>query len=302
MKDLALYIKDPRTIGRSLLYNFGAKLPDSLYLRLMFYFQTGKKLHLEHPKTFSEKMQWLKLNNRKPEYSMLVDKYAVKEYVAQKIGNQYIIPTLGIWNSPEEIAWDKLPDQFVLKTTNGGGSKGVIICKDKNSFNRELAIKSLKSATHRDIYRLWREWPYKNVKTRIIAEKYLEEENGATGGLADYKFFCFGGDPKYCQVISDRGRSMAIDFFDENWNHQPFHEPRRYPFADELPKKPVCHDEMRALAAVLSEGFPFIRVDFYELNGTVYFGELTFFPTSGYGGFDPAEWDGTFGKLIDLNI
>lgn len=302
MKDLALYIKDPRTIGRSLLYNFGAKLPDSLYLRLMFYFQTGKKLHLEHPKTFSEKMQWLKLNNRKPEYSMLVDKYAVKEYVAQKIGNQYIIPTLGIWNSPEEIAWDKLPDQFVLKTTNGGGSKGVIICKDKNSFNRELAIKSLKSATHRDIYRLWREWPYKNVKTRIIAEKYLEEENGATGGLADYKFFCFGGDPKYCQVISDRGRSMAIDFFDENWNHQPFHEPRRYPFAAELPKKPACHDEMRALAAVLSEGFPFIRVDFYELNGTVYFGELTFFPTSGYGGFDPAEWDGTFGKLIDLNI
>ena len=169
MTSLTSYIKNPRNIGKSMLYRFGAKLPDAPYLKLMYYFQTGKKLNLRHPKTFNEKLQWLKLHNRKPEYTTMVDKYAAKAYVANIIGEGYIVPTLGVWDHPEDIAWDELPRQFVLKTTHGGGGKGVIICRDKEQLDKAETIRLLQAAMKHNFYKNYREWPYKDVKHRVIA-------------------------------------------------------------------------------------------------------------------------------------
>ncbi len=295
------YIYHPLKIIIALLLRCGGCFSDRLYLRLLFYHKMDKPLNLKNPQTFSEKLQWLKLYNRKPEYTTMVDKYAVKEYVSKTIGEQFIIPTLGIWDKPEDINWDSLPNQFVLKTTNGGGSKGVVICKDKSCLDRESIIRQLNKAMRRNIYKLFREWPYKNVKPRILAEKFMEDKSNCKLGLNDYKFFCFNGIPQYCQIISNRESLMTIDFFDMEWRHQPFHEPRKYPFSEVVPSKPQSYDEMKKLATKLSEGFPFIRIDFYEIEGKVFFGEMTFFPTSGYGGFDPEEWDEILGSMIEID-
>ncbi len=264
----------------------------------------GYKLDLKNPKTFSEKLQWLKLYDRRPEYTIMVDKVKAKEYVANKIGEQYIIPTIGVWKDPEEIDFELLPNQFVLKCNHNSG--GLFICKDKTKVTPEKwadVKKKLRDSLHTNYYLMSREWPYKNVPRRILAEKYMEAisyENGHKIDLKDYKFFCFGGEPKYCQVIGGRETKMVIDFFDENWNHQPFHEPHDIPFADVTPAKPKNYEEMRKLAAILSEDKPFSRIDFYDINGKIYFGEITFFPTAGMGGFYPEEWDRKFGDLILL--
>lgn len=276
----------------------GHVFDDETYLKVRFRLLMGKKLNLKNPQTFSEKLQWLKLYDRRPEYTTMVDKYAVKDYVAGIIGSEYIIPTLGIWNNPEDIEWDKLPNQFVLKTTHGGGSLGVVICKDKRSFDRTKAINTLKANMHSD-WRIQMEWPYKNVPHRIIAEKYIAPAPD-TKDLPDYKFFCFSGEPHYCQVISGRNETMSIDFFDRNWNHQPFHEPHNYPFAEVEPRKPSCFEKMWDMAEKLAQGKAFSRIDFYQVKDKVYFGEITFFPTSGIGGFEPEEWDRYLGNLIDL--
>ena len=228
----------------------------------------------------------------------MVDKYSVKDYVAKIIGKDYIIPTLGVWENPEDIEWDKLPSQFVLKTTNGGGSKGVVICKDKSALNKSAVIDQLNKARRRNIYIMFREWPYKGVPKKIIAEKFIED--AYLDDLRDYKFFCFNGRPVYCQVISGREKEMTIDFFDMNWNHMPFHEPKKFPFAKKMPTRPQNYAMMQELASALSTGQPFLRVDFYEVNSKVYFGELTFFPTSGFGGFDPVEWDEIMGSHIQI--
>lgn len=298
---VSYYINHPLQLIVAVLLRCGGYFSDSLYLRLLFYQKMGKPLNLKNPQTFSEKLQWLKLYYRKPEFTTMVDKYTVKEYVSRIIGEQFIIPTLGIWNKPEDIDWDNLPNQFVLKTTNGGGSKGVVICKDKSRLDRQTVISQLNRAMRRNIYKLFREWPYKDVKPCILAEKYIEDKSNSKLGLKDYKFFCFNGIPKYCQVISNREGLMSIDFFDEEWRHQPFHEPRKFPFSEKMPSKPQSFDEMKRLATKLSEGFPFIRIDFYEIQGKVLFGEMTFFPTSGLGGFDPEKWDEKLGSLIVLS-
>lgn len=274
-------------------------LPDRLYLEILFRHRMGYRLNLNNPQTFSEKLQWLKLYNRNPEYTKLVDKYAVKDYVAGIIGEEYIIPTLGVWNKPEDIEWDKLPNQFVLKTTQGGGNSGVVICRDKTSFDKQNAIERLNESLKFDIYKIWREWPYKNVPKRVIAEKYIDPQP-ASLDLPDYKFFCFNGDPKYCQVISGRNEKMCIDFFDKDWKHQPFHEPKSFSFADIEPERPKNFEKMLHLAAMISKGKHFSRIDFYDVNEKVYFGEITFYPTSGMGGFDPKSWDKLFGDLITL--
>ena len=292
-------MKKPRDIGKSLLHHFGGWLPDALYLKLMYYFQTGKRLNLKHPKTFNEKLQWLKLHNRKPEYSTMVDKYAVKDYVANIIGQEYIVPTLGVWDNPEEIAWDELPRQFVLKTTHGGGSKGVVICRDKEKLDKAEAVSDLRTAMKRDLYKYYREWPFKNVKPRIIAEEYLSEEN-EKGGIRDYKFYCFNGKPLYCVVISDRWKNMVNDYFDMDWVHQPI-TLKGLPFAEHAPEKPANFETMRQLATKLSSGHPHLRVDFYEVNSRVYFSELTFYSSSGYGQFTPEEWDEIWGNLLIVN-
>lgn len=289
-----------------MLYHFGGKLPDSLYLRLMYYFQTGKKLHLKHPKTFNEKLQWLKLHDRKPEYSTMVDKFAVKAYVANIIGEEYIVPTLGVWNSPEDIAWDELPQRFVLKTTHGGGGKGLVICRDKAALDKVEAINSLNSAMKRNLYKNYREWPYKNVKPRIIAEKYLSDEDKERGsnakdiGVKDYKFYCFHGKPLYCVVISGRWENMVNDYFDMEWTHLPI-TLKGLPFAKNVPTKPKDFETMRQLATQLATGHPHLRVDFYEVNDKIYFSELTFYSASGFGQFTPDECDEIWGDHIVLN-
>ena len=175
--------------------------PTKLYLKWLFRLRMGYKLDLKNPKTFSEKLQWLKLYNRKPEYTQMVDKAAVKDYVAKILGKEYIIPTLGIWNKPEDIDFESLPNRFVLKTTHGGGSAGVVICKDKSTFDCKKAIRSLNKSMKQDISRELKEWPYKNVVHRIIAEEYVESRPDVDE-LPDYKVFCFNGKPKFCQVVT----------------------------------------------------------------------------------------------------
>jgi len=290
------HIRNYRQLQLELAIKHPEWFPDKLFLRIMFRHFLGYELNLDEPKTFSEKLQWLKLYDRNPEYTRMVDKYEAKKYVADIIGDEFIIPTLAVYYSTSEIDLDALPDRFVLKCTHDSGS--VAICKDKKTFKKSEAFAMLEKGLRRNFFWENREWPYKNVKPRIIAEAYLEDND--TPELRDYKFFCFNGEVKYCQVISGRSSSMCIDFFDHDWNHQPFHEPHIYPFAEVKVKRPRQLEKMWHAATSLSKDKPFSRIDFYEASDCVYFGEITFFPTSGFGGFDPEEWDLIFGKWLKL--
>lgn len=300
MQPIINYIRNPKMLLTILVVKLNWMFSDAIYLKIRYFLYFGKRLHLKNPQTFSEKIQWLKLYNRKPEYTVMVDKYAVKDYVKSIIGEKYIIPTLGVWNCFDEIDFDKLPEKFVLKTTNGGGGEGVVICKDKRNLDRNTAKRKIENSIKHNIYTTLKEWPYKDVHPQILAEELLEFPNDTD--LYDYKFFCFNGEPKYCQVISGRNRGMAIDFFDNDWKHQPFHEPKFFPFAKEEPTKPIGFEQMQILARKLAQNIPFVRIDFYDIGGTIYFGEITFFPTSGFGGFLPQKWDLEFGKLLLLPI
>lgn len=272
-------------------------IPDKLYLKIKYYANFGRKLNLDNPQTYNEKLQWLKLYDRKPEYTTLVDKYAVKEYVAERIGEAYIIPTLGVWESVEDIDFASLPNQFVLKCTHDSG--GVVICKDKSTFDAEAAKNTLSRAIKRNFYYHGREWPYRNVKPRIIAEVYMEDTEA--GELRDYKFFCFHGEAKVLFIATERYRTDAevkFDFYDMNYEHLDLRH--GHPNAEHEIKKPEQFECMKGLAEKLSEGFAQLRVDFYEVNGKVYFGELTFFHHNGFVPFEPEEWDYTLGSWITL--
>lgn len=258
----------------------------------------GYQLNLKRPKSFSEKLQWLKLYDRRPEYTVMVDKVKAKEYVASILGDEYIIPTLGVWEDPDEIDFDKLPDRFVLKCNHNSGL-GMYICKDKSKMSIEKVKNELRKGLEEDYFKQNREWPYKDVPRRILAEQYIDPDPDIND-LLDYKFFCFNGEPKYCQVINRHNDNLHIDFFDYNWNHQPFHEPRVYPHAEIGPKKPCHYEQMWEAARKLANNKPFSRIDFYDTGNHVYFGEITFFPTSGFGGFEPQEWDLKFGSWIQL--
>lgn len=270
-------------------------LSDKLFITITYRLRMGKRLNLTHPNSFNEKLQWLKLYDRKPLYTTLVDKYSVKDFVKSIIGEKYIIPTLGVWNKPDDIDWTGLPNQFVLKCTHDSG--GLVICKDKATFDREAAIKKLNKSLKQDFYKAGREWPYKNVPHRIIAEEYMEDEFGE---LRDYKFFCFNGVVKALFIATERQSrdEPYFDFFDENFNHLDMRH--GHPNAPKLPSKPRCFEEMKILASRLSEGYPQLRVDFYEVNGKVFFGELTFFHHTGMVEFEPEEWDKVFGSWITL--
>ena len=284
-------------MGRSMLKKYGKWLPDEIYVRWMFRLCIGYKLDLNSPKTFNEKIQWLKLYNRKPEYTKMVDKYAVKKHVASIIGDEYVIPTLGVWDKPKDIEWEKLPAQFVLKTTHGGGNTGVIICRDKNSFDKEKAIVKLNMSLKQDIYRTLREWPYKNVTRRIIAESYMEDK--FTGELRDYKFFCFDGKVKALFIATERGTgNVKFDFFDENFNHLDLVQ--IHPLSGLPIQKPKCFEKMKEVASQLSKGLPHVRIDLYEVNGKIYFGEYTFYHHGGVVPFHPERWDEIFGSWINL--
>lgn len=276
---------------------------DKKYLTRLFKYKLGRELDLLNPKTFSEKLQWLKLYNRKPEYTMMVDKFAVKDYVAKIIGNEYIIPTLGVWDSFNDIDFDSLPAQFVLKTTHGGGNTGVVICKDKNKFDIDAAKIKLEKSLKTCIYKSLKEWPYKNVKKRIIAEAYLYEDitpENPTGDIIDYKFFCFNGEAKAILIATDRHSPTGVcfDYFDENFQHYPFEQGG--PNSKKIISKPDSFEKMWQIANKLSEGLPHVRVDLYCIKGQIYFGELTFFDSSGFAEFKPIEWDYKFGEWIKL--
>lgn len=258
----------------------------------------GEDLHLDNPQTFNEKLQWLKLYDRKPEYTIMVDKYKARKYIKEKIGEEYLIPLLGVWDKAEDIDFDALPNQFVLKCNHNSGL-GMYICKDKSKLteNQIKAIrKNLAKGLKQDYYLAGREWPYKDVPRKIIAEKYMEDE---TGQLRDYKFYCFNGEPKIIMINSDRetGKTKA-DYFDMDFNWLDLKW--GYEHALVKPLKPINFEKMKELAVVLSKNIPELRVDFYEVNNKIYFGELTFFDGSGFDKIEPKEWDKKIGDWITL--
>ena len=267
---------------------------DEIFLKIRYRLEMGKKLNLKNPQTFNEKLQWLKLNDRNPEYTKMVDKYEVRKYIAEKIGEDYLIPLLGAWDSFDEIDFDKLPEQFVLKCTHDSG--GLIICKDKSKLDINEARKKINKCLKRNVYYLTREWPYKNVKPRIIAEKFMVDESGTE--LKDYKIFCFNGEPKALFVATDRPYDTRFDFFDIAFNHLPF--TNGHPNAEKEIRRPEGLSKMAELARKLSGGMKQVRIDFYDINGKVYFGEITFFHWSGMVPFEPEEWDYKWGEMIKL--
>lgn len=282
---------------KRMLKKISRLIPDKLYLKIVYYCFLRKRLNLKNPKTFNEKLQWLKIYNRKDEYTKMVDKYEARFFVACKIGKEYLVPLLGVWDSANEIDFDSLPEQFVLKTTHDSG--GVVICKNKSTLDKENIKHFLKKHLKNNYYYDWREWPYKNVKPRIIAEKYLKESN--SDNLKDYKIYCFNGVPKYCQVISDRYTHETIDFYDMEWNHQNFVGlTKNVHNAKYTHTKPVNLDLMINFSKILSKNIPFIRVDFFEVNKKLYFGELTFYPASGFGEFYPSKYNDILGDMIML--
>ena len=277
-------------------FNF---LSDKQYLELVYYARVGHILHLDNPRMFTEKIQWLKLYDRKPEYSLMVDKYEAKKYVAKKIGKEYIIPTLGVWDKFDDIDFDFLPEQFVLKCTHDSG--GLVICRDKKFLDVNLAKKKIEKSLRRNYYKHSREWPYRNVKPRIIAETYMT--NGLDCDLVDYKMHCFNGNPMYCQVIQGRTTHQTIDFYDMEWNRMDFtglHSPDHpYPHGEYL-SEPSKFILMKNLARCLSKELKYSRIDFYLVNDNVFFGEITFYPVGGFGCFEPQEWDVQLGNMIQI--
>lgn len=272
---------------------FSNYIPDELYLKIAYKSVMGKKLNLDNPKTFNEKLQWLKINNRNPEYTTMVDKYAVKKYIADKIGPEYIIPTLGVWDKFDEIDFKSLPNQFVLKCTHDSG--GLVVCQDKAKLDMAAARKKIEKSLSNNFYYMGREWPYKNVPHRIIAEQYMADD------LRDYKLFCFNGVPRMTLVCSERFTKDGLkeDFYDEAWSHlnvqKPEHGNAIFPI-----ERSKQYELMKDFAVKLSEKMPFARIDFYEINETVYFGEITFYSADEFEGFKPEEWDLNLGEWVKL--
>lgn len=261
----------------------------------------GHRLDLNCPMTFNEKLQWLKLYDRKPEYTTMVDKYAVKKYVADIIGDDFIIPTLGVWDSFDEIEFDTLPNQFVLKTTHGGGGVGLVICKDKSTFDKSEAKRKLDASMRSDIYKSLREWPYKNVPKRILAETFLSpKEKSAPADLLDYKFFCFNGEVKFFKVDFGRFVDHHANYYSPEGVLLDFGEQRLKPDAHYPIELPGNLDKMVSLAECLSKDIPFLRVDFYNVDGKIFFGELTFYPASGHGKWTSDDVDLSIGEYLKL--
>lgn len=270
-------------------------IPDSIYIQIYYFAHFKKFCDLKNPNTYNEKLNWLKLHDHNPVYPTLVDKYEAKEYVARIIGNEYIIPTLGVWDTFDDIDFEKLPNQFVLKCTHD--SEGLVIVKDKKKLDKNVAKEKIEAALKQNFYYIGREWPYKDVKPRIIAEQYMEDH--VDGELRDYKFFCFDGEPKVMFIASDRASDhVKFDYYDLKFNHLDIKQ--KYPHAQEALRKPVTFEKMIDFSKILSKGFPHVRVDFYEVNGHLYFGELTFYHFSGFMPFEPDRWDKVFGDWLKL--
>ena len=275
----------------------GPMLPDKVYLNLRYYLSLHKWINWTNPQTYNEKIQWMKVYDRNPLYTKLVDKYEVRSYIKDRLGEEYLFPCYGIWDRFEDIDFSKLPDQFVLKCTHDSGS--VRICKDKDAIDKNEYGRHFSKCLKRSSFLGGREWAYKSVKPRIIAEKLMTEHGE---GLKDYKFFCFDGKVKAMFIATDRGKEgtdVKFDFYDEHFNHLPFKHGHEN--ADVAPEKPACFEEMIQIAEKLSKGMRHVRIDLYDIDNRIYFGEFTFYHHCGFVPFEPEKWDYTFGSWINIS-
>lgn len=301
-KSLLYLLSHPRYVIGALISKGYFLFPsEKLYLKTMYRFKMHKKLDLVHPKTFNEKLNWIKLYDRKPIYPQMVDKYTAKLFVANKlrdyVEDDIVIPTVGVWSKGEEIDWNILPEAFVLKASNGGGGNGIVICRQKSKLNKEEAIKKLNYNLKSDFYHSNLEWPYKNAKPQIIAEEFLDD---GTGDLKDYKLFCFNGIMKFCKVDFGRFVEHHANYYDREWNLLPFGEVVCPPQPEHLEEKPENFNKMIKIAECLSQETLFLRVDLYNVSGKIYFGECTFFPGAGFNPFIPDEYDEVIGGYLKL--
>ena len=286
----------PRNMARQMMEHLSF-LPDSAYLKLFYYAATGKTLNLKKPQLFSEKQQWLKLHEIHPEYKNLVDKLTVNDIIDEKLGGGYCFPILGYWKKIDDIDFSKLPKRFVLKCNHDSGSTKVI--EDKDALTKK-DIDELKKfydpRVKKDFFYAGREYPYKGIDGYIVAQKYMADDNGE---MNDYKFFCFNGEPKLMFVATDRSTDVKFDFFDMDFNRLDI--VNIHPNSDKEIKKPETFDEMKRIAKTLSLGMRFVRIDLYEINGKVYFGEYTFFHGGGFCLFYPLEWERKLGDWMNLD-
>lgn len=281
----------------SVLWKWGGFIPDKLYLSVRYYLKFNKLINWDNPKNFCEKLQWLKLYNRKPEYTMLVDKVKVKNYVATLIGEEYIIPTIGVWDNPNDIDFDKLPNQFVLKCNHNSGL-GMCICRDKEKLDVGDVRRKLRKGLKQNYYLTGREWPYKNVERKILGEKFMTD--GSNTDLNDYKFYCFNGEPLIVMISSGRySGDLRFDYYNMNWEKLSLTWDRPNSNIEHI--KPVCFDEMKKICQILSSKIPHVRVDLYVINSKPYFGEMTFFDSSGFCYFEEEKWNNQLGQYIELN-
>lgn len=273
-------------------------LSDEEYLKRLYFATMGHELDLNSPETFNEKLQWLKLYDRRPEYTMMVDKYLVRDYIAKTLGEEYLIPLLGVWDDPDEIDFDALPNQFVLKCNHNSGL-GMCICKDKSGLDIKKVKAELRKGLAQDYYLTGREWPYKDVPRKIICEKFMSDKDSEE--LTDFKFYCFNGSAKFLYIsknLADHDLATMI-YLNLDFQATPFQR-TDYKRMDLIPQKPDNFDMMRKFADKLSQNCPFVRVDFYNISGKIYFGELTFFPGSGMQDFTPDQWNYTLGSWLEL--
>lgn len=280
---------------RRWVYNYAPDMDDELYIKIFWFYKMGYNLDLEHPATFNEKLQWLKLYNKNPDYTMMADKSSVKGWVKERIGEEYVIPTYGVYDCFDEIDFASLPRSFVIKATHDCGS--TIVCEDKEDLDLNEVEKKINLSLSRNKFYAEREFSYRDIKPRIIIEKFL---GLSQKDITDYKFMCFDGVCKLCFTCTDRNSvdGLKVTFFDLDWNKLSF--TRDYPRDENSIPRPQRLDDMIDLAERLSSGIPFVRVDFYEIEGAIYFGEMTFYPGSGYEKFSPVEWDYKIGKLITV--
>lgn len=287
------------SIRRNLMYGLSF-IPDELYVKLFYFSISGKWMDLKNPKGFNEKQNWLKLHDEHPEYTELVDKYTVRNHIDSTLGKGYMFPLLGKWKSFDDIDFDTLPNSFVLKCNHDSGSTKII--RDKTSLTEEELGKiksSFDAKLKKNSFYAGREYPYKRIKERyILAESLMVDENQPEKSVEDYKFFCFNGEPKVMFIATDRATDCRFDFFDMDFNHLEIKN--LHPNADRPIAKPEKFEEMKAIAAKLSSGMKFVRIDLYQLNGKIYFGEYTFFHGGGFAPFYPEEWERKLGDWIDL--
>lgn len=285
-----------RISSKIFLRLFGRFLNDKNYYRLQYFAILGRIPNIENPTLYTEKLQWLKLYDHNPLYTKIVDKYEVKQYISGIIGDHYIIPTIGVWDSPKDIDFNSLPNRFVLKTTFGGGGDGIAICRDKEHADINVIREKIEKSFNTNPYLRAREWPYKNVPHRVIAEKYMEDDSGE---LRDYKFYCFDGVPKVMLVASNRFTNHNFNYFDMDFKVLPITSAMGSN-ADVSFERPACFDEMKEIAAKLSTGFAHVRVDLYYCEGKTYFGELTLYDSSGFDDLNSEEWNQRFGDWLNL--